>query len=512
MSLAPATPGVYIKDVTAIPVVIHPAPASVAAFAGACDRGPVGQPVYCTSIVQFHAIFGPHDHGQLSYAVEDFFANGGQACQVLRLYKPAPNQSDGLAQLLYQGLHLRARAPGSWGNGLRVKISRPNPERPETIANELAGQGLALRDLFTLTIIDTQTETQEEFANVSLRDNAGTYRIDIALRQSRLVDYVPTQLDAPPPPTARLQAFSGGHDGQALTANDYLTALGTGGLTAFDARDYTLLCLPGLSDEMALQLWPLAAAKCRRDHAMLLMDPLLAWDRISGQALGQSGVPLPTIPAADHCAIYYPRVVRRDVAGEWRSFGPCGAVAGVIARMDAKRGIHKAPAGLDAPLQSHRWLDRTLDEDTQQQLAQQGVNGLRSMRRAGPMIWGARTLQSDGPDQYIPCKRLYMHIKDSIAASLSQAVFYPNTPALWSGVREAAGQFLDSLFQKGSFAGEAPETAYFVKCDASIITQKERDTGLMRLELGFAPLRPNDFVTMRIEAQTALSQQPEPEA
>jgi phage tail sheath protein FI len=182
-----------------------------------------------------------------------------------------------------------------------------------------------------------------------------------------------------------------------------------------------------------------------------------------------------------------------------------------MARTDTTRGIFKAAAGLDAKIRSHSALDRLLTEEAQEKLVHQGVNGLRQMRGAGPVIWGARTLRNEGADQYIPCKRLHMHIRDSITASLSQAVFYANTTSLWAGVQLAAKSFLHDLFLEGAFAGQTPETSYFAKCDASTVTPIQRDEGILCLQLGFAPLRPNDFVTLQIEAQTALNAQPEPQ-
>jgi len=184
-------------------------------------------------------------------------------------------------------------------------------------------------------------------------------------------------------------------------------------------------------------------------------------------------------------------------------FAPCGAVAGVFARTDAQRGVWKAPAGQDATLFGVRALAVNLTDAEQGQLNPLGVNCLRSFPVSGNVIWGARTYR--GADQlasewkYIPVRRLALFIEETLYRSLQWVVFEPNDEPLWAQIRLNIGAFMQNLFRQGAFQGRSPREAYLVKCDRETTTQTDINMGVVNIVVGFAPLKPAEFVIIKIQ-------------
>ena len=204
-------------------------------------------------------------------------------------------------------------------------------------------------------------------------------------------------------------------------------------------------------------------------------------------------------------AIYFPRILAADPLREFRqeTFAPCGAVAGVIARTDAQHGVWKAPAGVDATLVGVTALslggDPGLLTDTQAGLLNPfGVNCLRTFPNVGHVVWGARTLQ--GADnlasewKYIPVRRIAYFIEESLFRGTRWTVFEPNDEPLWAQIRLNCGAFMHDLFRQGAFQGASPREAYFVKCSRETTTQNDIDAGIVNVLIGFAPLKPAEFV------------------
>lgn len=306
-----------------------------------------------------------------------------------------------------------------------------------------------------------------------------------------------------PPDTARL--LSPGSDGLPLTAADLLGAeAGAGGLQALaEGPAFQLLCLPPPQEgsDWPPAVWAAAARLARQQRALLLIDPPATW-RTLGDALAGAPALCEGVPDA---ALYFPRLL-----GPGGPRAPCGAVAGVIARTDAQRGVWKAPAGLEARLVGVPALSLPLTDLQVQQLHPQGINALRTQPDAGPLVWGART--RDGIDsrgsafKYVPVRRLALHIEDSLLHGLAWAVFEPNAEPLWAMLRLHAGGFLEGLFRQGAFQGSRSAEAYFVHCDAATTHADDQRRGVVRLQVGFAPLRPAEFVLLRLALQTTPPQ------
>ena len=186
------------------------------------------------------------------------------------------------------------------------------------------------------------------------------------------------------------------------------------------------------------------------------------------------------------------------------SFASCGSVAGVFARTDAQRGVWKAPAGLDAGLAGVSARTVPMTDMENGQLNPLGVNCLRAMPGTGPVIWGSRTLRgadrlADSDWKYIPVRRLALFMEESIFRGTQWAVFEPNDEPLWSQLRMNIGAFLQTLFRQGAFQGTSPRDAYFVKCDRSTTTQTDVNNGIVNIIIGYAPLKPAEFVILKFQ-------------
>jgi phage tail sheath protein FI len=258
------------------------------------------------------------------------------------------------------------------------------------------------------------------------------------------------------------------------------------------------------SDLARSLIWPAASLFCERLRAFLIVDP---------PALEQSWKDVPTARAAigafrgpleqDYAALYWPRVITSDPAGNVITIDPSGTIAGLYAKTDTKRGVWKAPAGLEASLVGVTGLEHYVTNDENGQTNPLAINTLR-MKVSGITSWGARTLMGydDAPDQdyrYVPVRRVALLIEESLYRGLQFAVFEPNAEPLWGQIRLAAGSFMNSLFKQGAFKGEKASDAYYVACGPSTTSQRDINLGQCNVEVGFAPLKPAEFVVLTIK-------------
>lgn len=245
---------------------------------------------------------------------------------------------------------------------------------------------------------------------------------------------------------------------------------------------------------------PLAEARAWAEAhgAMLLVElpsrcatvaDVQAWDATVGASLRSPFV-----------AAYHPWLVEPDAArpGTVRSVPPAGAVAGVYVRTDEQRGVQHAPAGTSATINGGVSLTHAFTDDDSAAFAALGINVLRAFAgRAQPVVWGARTRQR-GDYTYVPVRRLVTYIEQSLTAGLAWTAFEPNGDALWGRVRGSAENFLLQLWRDGALLGSKPDGAFFVKCDRTTMTQDDIDNGRLVALVGVAPVRPAEFVIVRI--------------
>jgi phage tail sheath protein FI len=213
-----------------------------------------------------------------------------------------------------------------------------------------------------------------------------------------------------------------------------------------------------------------------------------------------------------NAAVFFPRLrqpnpLRND---QMEDFAACGAVAGIYARTDGQRGVWKAAAGYEARLAGNPELTVSLTDQDQDELNPIGINCLRTFPGIGPVIWGSRTLQgADGLSsewKYVPVRRLALFIEESLHRGTAWAVFEPNDEPLWANLRLRVGNFMHALWQQGALQGQTPRDAYFVMCDRSTMTQGDIDGGVINILVGFAPLKPAEFVLITIRHSRAEGQ------
>jgi phage tail sheath protein FI len=233
---------------------------------------------------------------------------------------------------------------------------------------------------------------------------------------------------------------------------------------------------------------------------MFLIDSPRAW-----QTAAQAEAGVQAMQAdSSYGALYYPWVKIIDPLQGNRAVNtpPSGHVAGVYARTDAARGVWKAPAGTEARLLGVCELSEAVTAKESEDLNRSSINCLRSLSGLDCAIWGARTLSSDRERRYIPVRRLVLLLEASIDRNTQWTVFETNDERLWQQVRLSVEAFMESLFRQGAFQGRSPDEAYFVRCGRDTTTENDIKLGIVNIEIGFAPLRPGEFVIIKIQQRT----------
>ncbi len=270
-----------------------------------------------------------------------------------------------------------------------------------------------------------------------------------------------------------------------------------------DVDLFNLLVIPRtaqMSDSEAKNVMAAAVSFCTERRAFYIADPNPAktWDTV-GDWVSGLGI------SERNAAIFFPNVQVADPLDGFRlaNMPPSGVVAGVFARTDGARGVWKAPAGIDATLTGVQGLAQLLTDQENGVLNPLGINCLRSFPVYGRVIWGSRTLR--GADQmaddykYVPVRRLALYIEESLYRGTQWVVFEPNDEPLWAQIRLNVGAFMHDLFVQGAFQGKTPREAYFVKCDKETTTQNDTNKGIVNVVVGFAPLKPAEFVIIKLQ-------------
>jgi len=268
---------------------------------------------------------------------------------------------------------------------------------------------------------------------------------------------------------------------------------------------FNLLVLPrdaGHTDAQIRSLWGPASNFCQQKRAFLLMDPPANWADHNSAIDASIGVNTLRVGLAkQYAGLYFPNLVIREGNKEL-PVGPSGAVAGVMARIDATRGVWKAAAGIEADLRGVVGVQRRFADLENGVMNQRAVNTIRLFPN-GIVIWGARTMDGDdafGSEyKYSPVRRLANFIEESLYRGLKWAVFEPNDEPLWAQIRLNVGAFMHDLFRQGAFQGATPREAYFVRCDSTTTTQNDINLGIVNVIVGFAPLKPAEFVVLYLQ-------------
>ena len=621
-------PGVYIEEVPSGVRTITGVATSIAAFIGRARKGPEDVAVDITSYADFERKFGGlWQDSAMSFAVRDFFLNGGSHAVVVRLFhglgagavdavasaaaagatgkdakdkaaaalkaindnpastagqKDAAQKANAVIATLGDGddaaalaakvqaardlvatlpsgartleagtLKFRAASQGKWGGLLRLTVSAASGPGAAAAATQL---GVTAADLFNLTVTDAAPGgASETYANLTVVKSAR--RVDLVLADaSDLIRWNGVALDGAPPalpdftavkgdpvgtaflalqqalkdnpdPTsapvkAAKDAYDGAvktalasvDDGAALTSADFIKPNGQTlktGLWALEqlfTRDglFNLLAIPpyNATGDVDDSVIAVATAYCVKRRAMLLLDAPSAWDTVDKAV---NGFPDKFATPSSNAALFFPRVnmpnpLRGDLI---ETYGPSGIIAGIFARTDTQRGVWKSPAGLDAAMVGVSSMAVPMTDEENGLLNPLGVNCLRTFPVFGRVVWGARTLR--GADafgdeyKYIAVRRTALFIEESLYRALKWVVFEPNDEPLWGQIRLNVGAFMHNLFRQGAFQGASARDAYFVRCDATTTTQNDINLGIVNVNVGFAPLKPAEFVVIRLQ-------------
>jgi phage tail sheath protein FI len=523
MPVSPTYPGVYIDEIPSGNFTITGVQTSITAFVGRAAMGPTNDPTPCFNFGEFQNRFGGRSQNYpLSYAVEDFFLNGGSEAIIVRVEAAAASSAPAAVELPATAsaapaasgappsalLKLQAANNGDWGN--RISATIDNTGITEDVAKRY---GSSAANSFNLTLTYTKPDksvVSERYTAVNLDDTP--YRIDRVLQmQSNLavVANLPpwTGPDATKPVTL---PFAAGSDGPLLTPQDIIGDQGSRtGLYALEHTDlFNLLCIPW--DQRGTDIDPTvngeAAEYCASRRAMYIVDGPVLWTNSAkkgqlppvdpGKDLG-----ITDEPGQRNSAVYFPKIKKPDLerGGMIDVFPACGIIAGQFARTDATRGVWKAPAGIATGLAGVADLEYNLTDPENGLLNPIGINCLRSFRVLGPLIWGARTLR--GADlmsddyKYVPVRRLTLYIEESLYRGTQFAVFEPNDETLWSQLRLSVGAFMADLARQGAFY------AYAINCDKTTTTQSDIDRGICNVRVAFAPVKPAEFIILQIQQQ-----------
>jgi uncharacterized protein len=506
---------------------------------------------------------GLWQESQLGFAVRDFFLNGGSQAIVVRLFRAQAEDEEedtpaSKSSLSAGGLTLEAAYEGAWGANLRASVDKDGIS--DEVASAL---GLSKSDLFNLSVRDASPGgATERFLNLSVKesprridrvlaaestlarlqgtldpaalpavtagsDNVTAAEAALATARKALAEKLIAGEDASAEATAvgtaettlntrkqnRADAVS---DGESLRASDFLPANGEtdkAGLYALEQADlFNILCVPPYktSDNVNFDVdGPLIAAAtvyCEKRRAFFIIDPPSNW-KTKGKAKSDFTATSNDFPGvrSKNAALFFPRLMQPNPLREGRiePFAPCGVVAGIFARTDTQRGVWKAPAGTEATLVGVPQLEVALTDAENGELNPLGINCLRAFPVAGRVVWGSRTLR--GADQladewkYVPVRRTALFIEESLYRGTQWVVFEPNDEPLWSQIRLNVGAFMHGLFRQGAFQGTTPRDAYFVKCDKETTSQNDIDRGVVNIAVGFAPLKPAEFVVIRLQ-------------
>jgi len=510
------SPGVYVKEVSGGVKPISGVGTSTGAFVGIAEKGVINEAVLGTNWSQFVKEFGGFTTSwNLAYAVYCFFAEGGTSCYVVRVANTTALDPDEAARSSgalvndadpsvgvievtagkVMDVVVDAKDPrkGTWGDKITIEIAAPSDEDGES----------ATATHFKLTV--TYEEEEEVYDDITITEVEAAINGKSELIEVSVIPGSPNETtDRPVDTDGPITPLSGGNNGH--TGADYIGDKDNKkGLHAFDVVDgINIVAIPDQHGVRATILSALNYCKNRGD-CFFIADPLLEespsdmidFKGATGDYAGENAF------NSSYGALYYPWVYISDpLTGTKKLIPPSGAVAGTYAHTDSTRGVHKAPAGIaEGYLDSVVGIERIITKGEHDLLNPAGINVIRSLP-AGICIWGARTLSADSEWLYINVRRLLLNIEESIDKGSQWVVFEPNDPTLWGRVKRNITAFLLRVWRDGALFGGTQEEAFFVKVDEENNPPEVRDAGQLIIEVGVAPVKPAEFVIIKISQKT----------
>ncbi len=508
------SPGVYVQEVDSGPRPIEGVGTACAAFVGFAPAGPANQPTLITNWSQYVNTFGSLDEGgrrnahmpgaYLSHAVYGYFLNGGGRCYVTRIAPEASNGRAAAQTLKSEPLQLPSKSSkampsltvspkGAPVQDIEVEVAPPTGDSPP-------------EGTFTLKI--RMGGTEEAYDNVSLGRRGVRNVIETVNQASQIVTLVEEQgtgtiVERMPEVgtyllKAQQVAIVPKLQASSFTGN-VAERTGMEGLEV--AEDVTMISCPdlmaayeaGAIDKDGVKAVQLAMiAHCERmSDRIAILDPLPGLTPQQVKVWREEE----TNYDSKFAALYYPWIKIAGPDGKPMPVPPSGHMAGIWARNDNERGVHKAPA--NEVIRGALEAATAVTKGEQDTLNPTGVNCIRSFTGRGVRVWGARTLSSDPAWRYINVRRLFNYVEKSIEAGTQWVVFEPNDPDLWARVRRDVGAFLTGVWRDGMLFGANPGEAFFVKCDEELNPPDVRDRGQLFIDVGLAPVKPAEFVVFR---------------
>ncbi|MER7837373.1 phage tail sheath subtilisin-like domain-containing protein [Streptomyces sp. NPDC096040] len=511
------SPGVYVEEVASGSRPIEGVGTSVAAFVGLAPTGPLNEPTLVTNWTQYVASFGEFTDGYyLAHSVYGFFNNGGTAAYVVRVggSREGADAADGNAPAAVGSSAAPAALPpgeakqlgtftvSAMASGdLSVEVADPEGEGPAERFRLLVKDGGKTVETFDVTAkkggrnyVVTQVKERSKLITVTEAAPAA----QLARPENQTVALVaPTTAPASASPVAD----AGSHPGPAEYLGDSADRTGFGGLEAVD--EVSMVAVPDLMAAYQRGAIDLEAVKAVQlgliAHCELMGDRVAVIDPPPSLNARQIRVWRQETAGYDskYAALYYPWIKTFDPSsGQSRLIPPSGHVAGVWARNDAERGVHKAPA--NEVIRGAVDLELQITRGEQDLLNPIGVNCIRAFPGRGIRIWGARTLSSDPAWRYLNIRRYFNYLEESILIGTQWVVFEPNDHNLWARIRRNISAFLVNEWRSGALFGQRPEEAYYVKCDEETNPPESVDVGRVICEIGIAPVKPAEFVIFRL--------------
>lgn len=520
-------PGVYVQEVPSGARSIEGVPTSTTIFVGETERGPLAA-TKVKGISDYEREFGGYYRPDtaaasgsvpvaMRYAMDAFFSNGGTTAYVLRAAS-----TSGTAQRAEASPAIAAATPGAWGNDLYAVFFSLPPTATDSFR-----VAVYYRNRRT-----AKDELVEDWPSLTQDASSEQYAVDV-LKRSNYIRWVeggtlPAAVDA------TLGAGVSAADLDLTTAATAKLAGGVGGDAAFGwatpATVFGLLSeLDGVDDAALIaaapDLWVQSPVVTTNVGAVYegfrnyidnrpKLDLFLVADIAAHTAAATTAttnavaaVDATTFNRTTMSAVYWPHVRVVDPIGKGarpvKTLPPSAFIAGLYSRTDASRGVWKAPAGVDVLVGGIAEVDVEVLDKHQDDLNPKAINAIRAIPGAGVVVWGTRTLRPDTEWRYVPVRRTAMFLRKSIYNGIQWAVFEPNDEDLWASLRATIGAFMETQFQRGAFAGSSSRDAYFVKCDAETTSAIDQANGIVNVLVGFAPLRPAEFVIVKLSQKTA---------
>jgi phage tail sheath protein FI len=487
----------------------------VGAFVGLAEKGPVGKPMLITNWSQFVRVYGsPTPDGYLAYGVFQFFNEGGTKCYVVRTCHYTNGNGTGavttamaMADLMDKdgGKAFRITGPsdGTWANKIKVSIE---PEKPE--------EGQADNGEFTLKVFyGAHKDPSEIFGDLTVASVEETINLKSQFIKIKMKwgegDTKEESSGKPPQEVTKVELKGGNNGAKDVNFKDFTGdgAAHTGLQAFFEIDDMNIVAMPGLymhlksikastDDFMAATKEIITFCENRKD-CFAIVDPPHGLSPMEMRKYKRSGL------NTTYAALYYPWIQIRDMLDPNKTidFPPSCLAAGIYSRTDTVRGVHKAPAGVnDGKMRTVVGVERYLTNGENDILNPNGINAIRALTGYGIVLWGCRTLATQPTEwTYIPVRRLFLFLEKSLFLGTQNVVFEPNTPELWGIVHRNIFNFLKIVWKGGALFGGSEAEAFFIKVDAENNPPETRDLGQLIIEIGVAPVKPAEFVIIRIQ-------------